>query len=145
MNSKIASILAFGIAVIGLFILIENHFLFSSNPITIAIQVLAAGLMIWSRITFGMRSFHGAANTTEGKLVTNGPYKYWRHPIYASVMYFIWASVIAYPFGLTIAVACGVTVALLTRALLEEKFLYKAYPEYEEYAKRTKRIIPFVF
>lgn len=144
MIPKITSLIALIIAIAGLYILIRNHLLFSWHPLTIAIQVLAVALMIWARITFGARSFHGTANTTEGKLVTTGPYKYWRHPIYASIIYFVWASVIAYPFGLTIAVAVTITIAMLSRAMLEEYFLFKAYPEYEEYAKKTKRIIPFL-
>jgi protein-S-isoprenylcysteine O-methyltransferase Ste14 len=99
MIPKISSLIALIVAIAGLYILIRNHLLLSWHPLTIAIQVFAVALMIWARITFGIRSFHGTANTTEGKLVTNGPYKYWRHPIYASIIYFIWASVIAYPFG----------------------------------------------
>jgi len=144
MIPKIASLISLIVAITGLYILIRNHLLISWHPVTIAIQVFAIALMIWARITFGARSFHAAANTTEGKLVTHGPYKYWRHPIYASIIYFVWASVIAYPFGLTIAVAVTITIALFSRAMLEEYFLYNAYPEYEEYAKRTKRFIPFV-
>ena len=145
MIPKITSLIALIVAIAGLYILIRNQILLSWHPVTIAIQVFAVALMIWARITFGIRSFHGTANTTEGKLVTNGPYKYWRHPIYASIIYFIWGSVIAYPFGLTIAVAVTITIALLSRAMFEEYFLFKAYPEYEAYAKKTKRIVPFVF
>lgn len=144
MLAKITSLVALIVAIAGLYTLIKYQLLFSWNPFTIAIQVLAVGLMIWSRVTFGWRSFHGTANTTGGALVTHGPYKYWRHPIYASIIYFIWASVIAYPYFLTVAVAITVSIALISRAILEEQFLYKAYPEYEAYAKKTKRVIPFV-
>ena len=47
--------------------------------------------MVAARITFGRRSFHAAANPTEGGLVTTGPYAYIRHPIYAAILYFVWA------------------------------------------------------
>src|SRR5262249_54183572 len=144
MIAKISSLISLIIAIAGLYILIKFQLLFSWNPVTIAMQALGVALMIWARITFGRRSFHGTANTTEGKLVTNGPYKYWRLPIYAFIIYFIWGSVVAYPYSLTIAVAVTITIALLSRAFLEEYFLFKAYPEYEEYAKKTKRIIPYV-
>ena len=144
MLAKIISLVALVVTIAGLYFLIKHQLLLSWNPITIAIQVLAVALMLWARFTFGYRSFHGASNPTEGQLMITGPYKYWRHPIYASIIYFIWASVIAYPYMLTIAVAITVTMALVSRALLEEYFLFKVYPEYEVYARRTKRFIPYI-
>ncbi len=69
------------------------HSIFGAGPVTIAIQVVAALLMIWARLTFGIRSFHATANPTAGGLVRSGPYKYIRHPIYAAVLYFVWAGI----------------------------------------------------
>jgi protein-S-isoprenylcysteine O-methyltransferase Ste14 len=145
MNLKAVSIIVLLIAIAGLLFLVINHYLFSPNPVAIAFQVLAAGLMIWARVTFGVRSFHGAANTTEGELVTHGPYQYWRHPIYASLLYFIWAGVLAQANWKAILAAIVISGALITRALLEEQFLYQAYPDYAVYASKTWRFIPFVF
>ena len=101
--------------------------------------------MIWARITFGRRSFHAEANSTEGDLVTSGPYRWLRHPIYASIIYFFWACVIPYPFIETITAAIFVSGGLFVRMILEERFLLVAYKEYAAYSKRTKRIIPFLF
>jgi protein-S-isoprenylcysteine O-methyltransferase Ste14 len=145
MTLKIGSLIALGIAVLGIFFLFEKHFIFSSNPFTIIIQLSSVALMIWARITFGLRSFHAAANTTKGELVTTGPYRLLRHPIYAALIYFFWASVISYPFIETIASAFLITGGLFIRMLFEERFLLVAYDEYEAYSKRTKRIIPFLF
>jgi protein-S-isoprenylcysteine O-methyltransferase Ste14 len=93
-TSKIGSVIVFLLAVLGLVFLIFKKYLFADNPVGIVIQVLAAGLMIWARISFGMRSFHAVANTTKGGLVTKGPYRWLRHPIYAAVIYFVWAGVV---------------------------------------------------
>jgi hypothetical protein len=38
--------------------------LFSFSPAVIGVQCLAVALMIWARLTFGLRSFHPAANPT---------------------------------------------------------------------------------
>jgi protein-S-isoprenylcysteine O-methyltransferase Ste14 len=145
MALKIGSLVAFGFAVLGIIFLWEKNYIFSKNPITIIIQLCSAGLMIWARITFGLRSFHATANTTKGDLVTNGPYRWLRHPIYASLIYFFWASVISYPFIETIAAVILITAGLFVRMLLEEKFLLAEYDGYVAYCKRTKRIIPFLF
>jgi hypothetical protein len=58
------------LAILGLF---GSDSLFSLSPAVIGVQCLAA-LMIWARLTFGLRSFHPAANPTRGGLVTTGPY-----------------------------------------------------------------------
>ena len=56
--------------------LVINHALFSRAPLVIVLQVLAFAIFLWARITFGKRSFHLAANPTEGGLVTTGPYRH---------------------------------------------------------------------
>ena len=142
---KISSFVAFGLAVAGLVFLIFNRHLFSAHPVGIIIQVLAAGLMIWARVTFGIRSFHAVANTTEGGLVTNGPYRLLRHPIYAAVIYFVWAGVLSNVSVDAIAAAVLISVGLIGRMLIEEQFLKMVYDEYRVYSDRTYRLIPFLF
>jgi protein-S-isoprenylcysteine O-methyltransferase Ste14 len=145
MTLKYGSLFALIIAVFGIVYLIKQEHIFSINPVAIGIQIVAVGLMIWSRITFGLRSFHAAANTTEGELVTKGPYSVLRHPIYASLIYFFLSCVISYPVIETIAAVGLITTGLFARMLIEEHFLLANYPEYAGYKKRTKRVIPFIF
>jgi len=145
MNLKITSLIAFMVAVAGVVYLYTKDYIFSKNPVTIAIQVFAAGLMIWARLTFGIRSFNASANATKGKLVTNGPYRWFRHPIYTSIIYFFIGSAIAFPFIEVIGAVFLIIAGLFVRMLLEEKSLSMTYQEYAEYCRTTKRIIPFIF
>ncbi len=145
MLSKISSILGYGVAVLGLAFLIYNDYVISKNPVTMIVQLISIFLMIWARITFKSRSFHLTANTTKGRLVTNGPYRWLRHPIYAAVIYFGWACLIAFPKIETLIAVICITGGLFTRMLLEEKALNKKYPEYVDYSKRAKRLIPFFY
>ena len=101
--------------------------------------------MIWARITFGMKSFHVSSNTTKEKLITNGPYKWWRHPIYASIIYFFLACLIAYPNLKTLIAVLVIVFSTNARMLFEEKELIETYENYSEYSKKAKRIIPFIF
>jgi protein-S-isoprenylcysteine O-methyltransferase Ste14 len=142
---KTGSLTGLGIAVVGLFYLVTKNYIFTKNPIVIIIQLCSIVFMIWARITFGIRSFHATANTTKGGLVTNGPYRWLRHPIYAAVIYFSWASVISFPFIDTILAVILISVGLFVRMILEEKSLKLTYDNYVEYSKHTKRIIPFIF
>jgi protein-S-isoprenylcysteine O-methyltransferase Ste14 len=122
-----------------------SNCLFSYNPVVIAFQVGAALLMLWARITFGRRSFHAAANPSAGPLVTSGPYRYMRNPIYTAIWLFTWAGVAAHLSIITALLAAVIAAALATRVACEEVFLRAHFRQYPEYASRTARFIPFVF
>ncbi len=131
--------------VLGIAGLAISRALFAPNPLVIAIQLGAVLLMLWARITFGRRSFHAAANPTAGGLVTTGPYRYIRHPIYTAVCIFTAASLASHFSSKTIAWGALILFGAVTRMLSEEKLLLSQYPEYRQYATTTWRAIPFIF
>lgn len=143
MSRKSLSLLAFALAVAGLVGLILMRHLLASRPALLAIQGAAVLLMIWAHVTIGRRSFH-AASTSEGGLVTHGPYRFWRHPIHAYVLYFVWACQVESPTAPALTVAPAVSVGLVARMLFEEHYLRRAYPGYDANARCAKRVIPFV-
>jgi protein-S-isoprenylcysteine O-methyltransferase Ste14 len=145
MTLKRISVIAFLGAAACLAWLAFQKALLGAGPVTIAIQVIAVLLMIWARLTFGMRSFHAAANPTSGGLVTRGPYRWLRHPIYSAVLYFLWAGIAAHPSRGSVLVALLASALLGVRMFGEERLLRKMYPEYEEYTRHTARVLPFIF
>jgi len=132
------------IVVLGMIILIQKKYVFSFNPIAISIQVFSVALIFWSRLTLGVRSFHLAANPTEGKLITHGPYRWLRHPIYAALIYFSGACLISFPYEWTLLSVIMITGGLFMRMILEEKSLRSTYPDYDAYCRKAKRIIPYL-
>ena len=129
----------------GIYVLFSRGALFAEHPLTIAIQGAAVLLMVFARITFGRRSFHAAANPTAGGLVTSGPYAVLRHPIYAAVIYFAWTAVADHPSWINAGGAALITAGGVARMLIEERLLTERYPEYREYMRRTRRVVPYVF
>lgn len=144
MNLRAASVIGYGIVVVACLFLAIRDSLFAVGVLGITVQILAGLLMVWARLTFGSRSFHFAANPTEGGLVTSGPYSFLRHPIYAAIMYFAWAGVLSHSSTANIALGLIVTAGFAIRMYAEEKLVIQQYPEYSAYAARTKRVIPFV-
>lgn len=136
--------LAFASMVAGILGLYYNDALFSTSPIVIALQVCGALLMIWARITFGKRSFHAAADPTAGGIVRTGPYRYLRHPIYTAAQLFVWPPAVHHATVVSLAFATLVFAGALVRMLCEEELLVRQYPEYADYARVTKRMIPFL-
>jgi protein-S-isoprenylcysteine O-methyltransferase Ste14 len=142
---KTISILGLLVMTVAMVCLYRIGVLFSAHPIAIALQLLAVALMIWARVTFGTRSFHAAANPTAGGLVTTGPYRYIRHPIYAAVCLFGWASIVVHWSLVSVALGVLLFLGSFARMVAEEHLVRQRYPEYGEYAKVTKRMIPHVF
>lgn len=145
MNLKFLSRIGFFLAVLGVVVLILNDSILAEGYFAIALQALAVLLMIWARLTFGVRSFHASADPTDGELVTSGPYKYFRHPIYAALLYFMWAGILSHISLLNIFAGIVASVGLMLRIFAEERLLKERYPKYAEYSAKTKRIIPLVF
>ena len=139
------SVVAYVLMVGSLVALVPLHALFSTHPVVIACQLAAFALVLWARLTFGLRSFHVAATPTRGGLVEAGPYRYIRHPIYGSMWLLGWAGILAH-WSLW-PVVCGTVLlgAGLVRMMCEEKLVSERYPEYGAYAQRTWRVVPYVF
>ena len=129
----------------GLLGLLAMRNLFSTSLPIIALQVVAFLLFLWARVTFGRRSYHVVADPTQGGLVTVGPYRFIRHPIYAAMCLFTLAGVAAHwswSSGL-----CGglILASAVMRIYCEEPLVAARYPEYAQYKATTWRMIPFIY
>lgn len=142
---KALSIIGYFGMVGGLIALLAIGNIFSSAPLVIAVQAGAFLLLLWARLTFGRRSFHLAANPTEGGLVTRGPYHYIRHPIYTALSLFIGAGVVAHWSWVSGLLGALVVACALLRIFCEEAMIKQLYPEYRQYAATTWRMIPYLF
>ena len=143
MNLKRASISATAVLPVAMVGLLVQHALFAAGPGLMVVQGLAVTLVVWARLTFGMRSLHYAANPTDGGLVTSGPYRFVRHPIYAAILFFVWAGVASQTTLLGVGLGILVSAATAVRIVAEERLVTARYPDYLAYAARTKRVIPF--
>lgn len=79
------------------------------------------------------------------KLVRTGAYAYIRHPLYLAeelVMVGLFLQYRTLPVFLILVAQFGLQIM---RMNYEEKVLREAFPEYDEYAKETARIIPGVY
>jgi protein-S-isoprenylcysteine O-methyltransferase Ste14 len=142
---RTASIIAYIFMVGAIVALLVMKLLFSTSPFVIGLQVGAIVLLVWARLAFGWRSFHVAATPTQGGLVTVGPYRYVRHPIYTAMCLFGWAGIIAHWSWRAGICGCILLLGGLVRMFCEERLVSARYPEYANYASRTWRMIPYVF
>ncbi|HEU4989291.1 MAG TPA: methyltransferase, partial [Gemmatimonadaceae bacterium] len=95
--------------------------------------------------SFPARTFRvGPAPAGEG-LMRRGPYRVVRHPMYAAALLFFWAAIADRPSAVTLAIGVGLTALVLVRVRDEDGLLRARFPEYAEYARTTKALVPGVY
>ena len=141
---KVLSPPVFAVLILAVAVLACTQSLAGEGPVSIGLQTVAIALMLWARVTFGRRSFHFKADPTAGGLVTTGPYRFLRHPIYAAVLLFVWTGVAVHASPQSVARGIVETAMTALRILFEEALVRRTYPEYDDYTRRTKRVLPFL-
>ncbi len=141
---KIISKLALPTTILaGLYLLISGN-LFSVN-LFLLVQVLAVAVMPWARRNFQPGQFNIHAEPKQGNLISSGPYKFIRHPMYASALAIIWSGILGHISLLNLIVGVIVTVVISIRIMVEEQYLRENYSEYVDFSRKTKLVIPFIF
>ena len=111
--------------------------------------VLAAAglaLIIWSHRTLGLAFCISAAPTPGRGLVTTGPYRFVRHPIYLALVLKAIGVAIATSNLLVIATSVAMLIGIAIRIPGEERRLRQCYgAEWDDYASRTPALFPTKF
>ncbi len=115
------------------------------QPVAVIAEAAAVALMAWARLAFGPRSLQAAANPSAGGLVTTGPYRYIRHPIYTAACLFGWTGILAHWSPINVLLGALLIAGAVARMLCEERLIMEVYPEYRGYARATKRMVPYIF
>lgn len=117
-----------------------------SAPPALLLLTVALVLGLWSIGYNRWGNFNIRPELRAGaRLVTRGPYRWIRHPMYASVLLGVGALVVADARVWRLAAFAGLAAVLLLKAAREEEYLHAAFPEYAAYASRTWRLVPFVW
>lgn len=124
---------------------------FAHVPISVALRWIGVALAVASLVLFVAshralgRNWSGVVQLVENHvLVTHGPYRYIRHPLYTS----LFAAALAFALltaNALIAFTCvgSVTLMYLARVSDEESMMLEVFGNsYEQYMHRTGRLLP---
>jgi protein-S-isoprenylcysteine O-methyltransferase Ste14 len=79
-------------------------------------------------------------------LITDGPYRYLRHPRYLGIMLFTMGIALIYRSWLALILVALFTLVLIWRIQGEEALLHQEFgQDWEAYARRSWRLIPLVY
>ena len=108
--------------------------------------IICFGLGGYSILVMKLRNLHVLPHPVENaEMVLHGPYRFIRHPMYASVL-LTGLTLIAGDFSaIRLAVWLLLSVDLIVKLEYEEKLLVSQFPAYEAYRKGTSRLIPFLY
>jgi protein-S-isoprenylcysteine O-methyltransferase Ste14 len=103
------------------------------------------GLAIWARVHLGRNWGTPMTQKAEPQLVTSGPYRRVRHPIYSGILVGGLGTAVALGWRWLIAVALA-GLYFIYSATVEERYLTEQFPDaYPRYKRATKMLLPFIF
>ena len=120
--------------------------LIARNPLWLALEAAALLLGLWTLWTMRAGRFNIVPDVpANSQLITHGPYRFIRHPMYATLLLGALALVLNAPTPLRAAVWVVLLVDLVLKLNYEERLLVESFPSYAEYRQRSKRLLPFVY
>ncbi|MBN2647156.1 MAG: hypothetical protein JXR44_05180 [Thiotrichales bacterium] len=136
--------------VIGQFLLIGLLFL-TVNPLPLptwagASMFAALILGLWAVKTMHLGHFNIVPDPMPDlNLVSTGPYRWIRHPMYASLLLFFLPWPLLQTSLWSIALYFALWVVLLLKLHYEEFLLCQTLKDYPLYQKRSKKLLPYLF
>jgi protein-S-isoprenylcysteine O-methyltransferase Ste14 len=128
--------------------ILKGHGAATSNPwllgIGLAIFVLGLALAVWARVHLGRNWGMPMSQKADPELVTTGPYRRVRHPIYSGILLGMAGTAVAVsPYWLIAVAVLG--AYFLFSAVSEEHTMTKLFPDaYPPYKRATKMLIPYI-
>ncbi len=104
---------------------------------------LLLGVLSFRALGRNFRVF--AAPRRSGTLVTGGIYSKVRHPMYTGVIVGLGGYVLMFGSLYCVPLWVAVTALYVVKSIKEEHGLAAKFPDYEDYRKRTWRLVPYVF
>ena len=115
-------------------------------PLTASL-LAAVGLALaaWALWAYPPGSFNiRPTPRADGHVVRRGPYRWIRHPMYSSIALCGLACACATQQPWVWLALAAMGLVLLTKALLEERWMTEQHPDYADYQARTKRFVPWL-
>lgn len=127
----------------------KGHHTIVSNStlqgIGMGLFLIGLGLALWARVYLGRNWGTPMSEKVDTELVTTGPYRYIRNPIYSGLILAAIGTAVAVSWYWLVAVVFMGTYFIYS-ATVEEHTMERLFPnDYPAYKHSTKMLIPYLF
>ncbi len=120
--------------------------LFSKTWYGLLIELSGVALAVWAVAIMRSNANVAPIPKVNGILITKGPYKIIRHPMYTAQVMAVFPLVLEHNTPYRVAALIILMITLLYKLHYEEKRLISHFGQpYKDYQKSSKRILPFVY
>jgi len=128
-----------------LFLLVKIPAL-QSDLWALIVSFIGLALGFWAVVTMKLDNLSVTPDVKQdARFVVAGPYKVIRHPMYSAVLLTFLPFVLDRPSLFLSIVFLSLLTTLVIKLNYEESLLKNHFKEYEEYAKHSWRLIPFIY
>lgn len=120
--------------------------IFANPLLLLLIELSGLVLGIWAVLVMRIGHFNISPEPfTWSKMVSRGPYRIIRHPMYLALLITTLPLVISYFSSLRLVFWFILLADLVFKMGYEEGLLQKQFPEYRQYQEQTARILPGIY
>lgn len=123
--------------------------LFTSGAASAGQDIASAALLLIGMVLMVVVIFHlgrcFSIVPQARRLVRTGPYAVVRHPLYLAEAVALLGTLVQFYSPLTLGLFLAQSTLQVRRMFYEEDLLRRTFPDYDDYAKSTSRLIPYVW
>lgn len=114
----------------------------------IGVGLTLAGMLfcVWARLTLGRNWSGTVALKQDHELITGGPYRLVRHPIYTGLLLAFLGTDLGIAQTRAVVAFLLILIAFILKWRLEERWMHEQFGSaYADYAQRTPAIVPLLY
>jgi protein-S-isoprenylcysteine O-methyltransferase Ste14 len=146
MPHRMKSILLVALQFLFILLLISGTPLNHLSLLPAIFIIMSFLLILWAMVAMQKSKLRimpePSANAT---LVTHGPYRFIRHPMYSAILLGALGLLISYFTWVRLIMVISLAIVLISKLTWEEKLLRQKFEEYSSYCRDSKRLIPFLY
>lgn len=146
MPNRIKSILLVVLQFVFILLLLSGSPLKNIPALAYAFIILSILLVFWAIATMKKSKLRILPEPSlHATLITNGPYRFIRHPMYTAILMGSVGLLIHQFTWFRLSILIALAIVLVAKLTWEERMLLQKFETYRDYMLRSKRLFPFIF